>query len=438
MPALRRGSLCFGVFFLLASAKTLAAGFALDQHSAAELGTAYAGAAAVAEDPSTIADNPAGLVRLDRPQFVVSGTLVVPSLPFTNDGSTLITGTPISGPNADGGSAVPLPNVFASTPLTQDLALGLGVFPSFGLATDYPADWVGRYHAQTTNLTSIDFAPTIAYRVAPMLSIGLSPVARYTKITLSNAVDFGTIGAGFGIPGAVPGADDGSVKIKASDWSFGVNAGILLEPTTTTRVGIAYFYNNAAHLSGSAQFGRSTIGNIVSAASGAFVNTGVSGAVDYPNHLNVGMVQRLSPDLDIRAGVTWTQWSSFRELLIAFANPAQPDAVTNENWRDTYNIALGMTYTPAPNWVLRTGISYEQTPVRDASFRTPRLPDANRITPAIGAGYKLTDSTTIDLAYEHIFGGSVGLDVVSPTGDTLIGKTKLSADLVALQLTVRY
>lgn len=437
MGMIGRGSLAVLMLSILA-ANASAAGFTVNEHAAAELGTAYAGAAAAAEDASTIADNPAGLVWFDRAQFVVSGTLAVPSLPFTNTGSTLITGAPTPGANADGGSVVPLPNLFVSMPLTRDLAAGLGLFPAFGLATEYPGGWVGRYHALSTDLTSFDLAPTISYRVTPLLSVGLSPVARYTKVKFSNAIDFGTIGAGFGVPGAVPGGQDGAIKVKASDWSFGLNGGILLEPTPTTRVGIAYFYNGATHLSGTAEFARSAIGNIVAAASGAFANTGASGAIDYPDHFNVGVVQQLLPGIDIRAGLTWTRWSSFKQLRISFANPSQPSAVTVENWRDTYNVALGMTYALAPRWTLRAGIAYDQTPVRGAAFRTPRIPDANRITPAIGAGYKLTDSTRIDVAYEHIFGGLVGLDVTSATGDTLAGRTSLSADLLALQLTVRY
>lgn len=416
----------------------LPAGFGVIEHSAVQLGTANAGAAAAAEDASTIADNPAGLAPLSRPQLVISGTLGLPSLPFTNTGSRLVTGMPTSGPDANGGALAPLPNFFLSSPIVPNLTIGLGVFPSFGLATDYPSDWVGRYHALETHLTSIDFAPTIAYRVAPMLSVGVSPVARYTKVTFSNAIDFGTIGAGFGIPGAVPGADDGGVKVKASDWSFGLNGGILLEPTDTTRIGVSYFHNNAAHLSGSARFARSAIGNIVAAASGAFVDTDAAGPLDYPDHLSFGIVQKLSPDLDIRAGVTWTQWSSFKEQRISFANVNQPDAVTTENWRDTYNVALGMTYAPAPRWKLRLGISYDQTPITASIYRTPRLPDSDRITPAIGFGYELGDCATIDFAYQHMFGGTVGLDVVSASGDRLVGKTDFSADILALQFTFRH
>ena len=57
---------------------------------------------------------------------------------------------------------------------------------------------------------------------------------------------------------------------------------------------------------------------------------------------------------------------------------------------------------------------------------------------AIGAGYAWSDETRIDIAYEHIFDNTGSIDVSSPSGDRLSGKTRLSADIFALQLTLRY
>jgi long-chain fatty acid transport protein len=83
----------------LLSAEAFAAGFALNERSAASIGTASAGAAAAAEDASSIAFNPAGIAALNSTQLVATGTLYVPSLPFANNASLLATGIPIVGPN---------------------------------------------------------------------------------------------------------------------------------------------------------------------------------------------------------------------------------------------------------------------------------------------------------------------------------------------------
>lgn len=418
-----------------------AAGFAVqDYNSAAQLGTARAGAAAAGEDAASIADNPAGIARLTAPQIVGSGTIGLPQIPFTSRGSTLPTGAPIPGPNDDGDTPVLLPSFFWASPFRDGLSVGFGLFPAFGLATDYEHGYVGRYNALASELTSLDLAPTVAYQVMPGLSVGISPVARYTKVEFTNAIDFGSAGAGLGIPGSVPGANDGGAKLKVSAWSFAFNGGVLWEPTDTTRLGLAYFHNDATKVTGSATFslGQSAVGSVISAATGAFTNTGASSLIGLPDHANFGIIQKLTPDLDVRGGVTWTQWSSFKQELVTFTNPNQPPSLMIENWRDTVTLSLGTTYKLTPDIVLRGGLSYDETPVPDPQHRDLRLPDASRYGIAIGAGYALSDSTTIDVAYQHLFGGTVSMHVATSTADQIVGTTNLSADLLAFQVTYRY
>jgi len=421
---------------LIAYERSYGAAFTIDDQSARSLGTANAGAAAAAEDASTIASNPAGIARLEKFDFVVSTLIANPALSFTNTGSTLATGAPNPGRNDDGGAVVFFPNLFVASPLTAGLTAGLGIFPSFGLKTEYQPGWVGRYEAISSELTSLDIAPTLAYRLLPELSIGGGPVARYSQAKLTSAIDFGSLGAG--IPGSIPGGADGFGKVRGSDWSFGFNAGILIEPSPDTRLGLAYFYNQAARLSGgSAEFVRSNVGNVISALSGAFVNTDATARLPYPDHLNFGIVHEISPELDVRAGITWTLWHSMKELIIHFANPNQPDNVTVDDWHDTVAGSIGATYKVAPGLALRAGFSYDPTPVPDA-HREPRIPDANRLALAVGGGYAWSDDARIDLAYEHIFHHTGSIDTSSGSGDLLIGNTQLSADIFAVQLTLKY
>src|SRR5436309_4386415 len=122
------------------SGSAAAAGFAIQERAAAELGVGYAGAVAAAEDASSIADNPAGIARLTAPQLVVSGTFAVPSLPFTDAGSILPTGKPILGGEDNGGGFILIPNMYWAMPVWDGLSIGAGLFPSFGLATNYAAD----------------------------------------------------------------------------------------------------------------------------------------------------------------------------------------------------------------------------------------------------------------------------------------------------------
>jgi long-chain fatty acid transport protein len=422
----------------LAARGALAGGFAIDDRSASQLGVANAGAAAAGEDASTIADNPAGIAHLSSPQLVASGTFINAGLPFKNSGSVFPGGAPIGGANDDGGTFAPVPSFFYSSPVGDGLSAGIGLFSSFGLATDYNPTWVGRYQAQSTELTSIDLAPTLAYQLLPNLAVGISPVARYSKAKFATAIDFGAIGAGAGIPGAAPGSADGAIKIKGSGWSFAFNGGFLWEPTDTTRLGIAYFHNDSVTLTGGTKFERPTLGNVIAAATGTFINTAATTTLPLPDHLNLGIVQTISPELDLRAGLTWTQWSAFKEERFVFANPLQPDAVTNESWHDTVTVSVGGTYKLTPDLVLRAGLGFDQTPIPDPQHRDARLPDASRIETAIGFGYSITPATSVDVAYEHLFGDTVKINEATATGDLIVGTTHLSADIFAVQLTVRF
>src|SRR5712675_3078788 len=77
-------------------------GFQLRENSASALGNAFAGAAASAEDPSIIANNPAGMTELSGNQVSGDISIVVPSGVFSGMGLTA-TRQPISGGN--GGDA---------------------------------------------------------------------------------------------------------------------------------------------------------------------------------------------------------------------------------------------------------------------------------------------------------------------------------------------
>src|SRR5260221_14130978 len=131
------GSALAAVTLMLFGRGALAAGFGIEDRSASQLGTANAGAAAAAEDASTIADNPAGIARLASPELVASGTFINPSLPFRNSGSVFPNGAPIGGANDDAGTFAPGPSCFFSSPVRHGLSARIGLFSSLGLAAHY-------------------------------------------------------------------------------------------------------------------------------------------------------------------------------------------------------------------------------------------------------------------------------------------------------------
>lgn len=77
----------FAAWLLAQAGAANAAGFALIEQSGSGMGNAYAGAAATAEDASTIFFNPAGMTYLPDSQLVVALHAIRPSAEFGNDDS---------------------------------------------------------------------------------------------------------------------------------------------------------------------------------------------------------------------------------------------------------------------------------------------------------------------------------------------------------------
>lgn len=435
----------FAVLLAVTASQTHAAGFALIEQSASGLGNAYAGAAASAEDASTVFYNPAGLMLLKGNQVVASGHVIVPSAKFANSGSTinpLVGGGAISGGNGgDAGSTAFVPNFYYAHQLSNGFVLGLGVNAPFGLKTEYASDWVGRYHAIESELTTVGINPVIAYNANDDLAVGVGMIAQYADATLSNAIDFGTVCLGSALaafcPGAgvLPQAADGIGKVEGDDWGFGYNFGILYSITDTSRVGFNYRSKIKQTLEGDADFtvpaSFTTLLN--GAGSTQFSDTGAEASVTLPETASLSLYHALDDRWAILADATWTRWSRFDELRVNFDNPLQADSVTPENWENSMRYSLGVNYRLDARWLLRTGMAYDETPVPNATDRTPRIPDSSRRWLAVGASYRSSDTLRFDIGYAHLFISDAPIDNTNSLGHTLTGEYESSVDILSAQ-----
>ncbi len=427
-----------------------AAGFAVIENNASGQGNAYAGAAAVAEDASTIFFNPAGMTRLSKRQVVSSGHLIIPDADFDNKGSTdsaLLGGNPLSGSDDDGGFLAIVPNLYVVYPLQNGITLGLGINAPFGLKTDYDDDWVGRYHAVESDLRTVNINPSIAFKVNDALSLGAGLNVQYADVILSSAIDFGAIcvaalgGGTCASLGALPQQADGFVELtadNASNLTFGFNLGLLYEFSNATRVGLSYRSEIEHDVKGDADF-RVPSAAAFALGGGAFVDTDLEATVTLPESISLSFYHELNNKLALLADTTWTGWSSFEELRIEFDNPAQPDGVTTEDWDDSWRVSLGAIYSLNPKWQLRGGLAYDQTPIPNSKFRTPRVPGNDRTWVSLGATWFYNDVFTFDFGYSHLFIPDTDIDnelesSVPTATPTLTGTYEASVDILSAQV----
>lgn len=432
------------------STPVFSSGFALIENSASGQGNAFAGAAAYAEDASTVWFNPAGMMKLEDAQIVIAGHFISPGSSFSNTGSTDAFGTPLSGPDDDGGIDALVPNFYWVTEIDEHMKFGLGINAPFGLKTHYDDSWKGRYHAVETDLQTININPGIAYRVNEQLSIGGGVNVMLADVVLSSMVDFGSLCvAQLGATactalGNTPQGADGFADLSGDnydDLGFGINLGLMYDIDAHTRLGVAWRSEIKMKVTGDAKFTVPASAHFVQDA-GLFVNSGLKAEVTLPQSFSVSVAR----DMDkwkLLADITWTGWSSFNELRIRYDNALQPDTVTTENWNDTFRYSVGADYTLDQKWTLRGGLAYDETPIPDAAQRTPRIPGNSRTWLSLGGSYHIDTSFIIDVGYSHLFVSDTPINntfesSVPTLAATINGSYDSSVDILSAQLRWNY
>ncbi|MBI1195436.1 MAG: hypothetical protein GC138_06300 [Gammaproteobacteria bacterium] len=433
-----------------------ASGFALIEQSASGQGNAFSGASTSAEDPSVMYFNPAAMTLVRGRQATIGAHYIHPKASFTNQGSTTaaaVGAAALTGPDADGGKNGYVPNLYYLQHLNPDLVLGLGINAPFGLSTEYPSDWVGRYHAVKSELKSVNINPSIAWRLDDKWSFGAGVSAQYVDVKLSSAVDMGSacaavvvaLGAG-AVPAcaaaATPQSSDGFASLKGNDWSYGFNLGVLFEPTQDSRIGLSYRSKVSQNVSGDATFTGPAAVLATLRATGSFVDTTLHADVTLPESTSLGYYLQVNKDLSVMADWTWTHWSRFKELRIDY-DSAQADSVTTESWKNTNRFSIGANLRVDPALMLRGGLAYDQTPVPDPQHRTARIPDNSRRWLSLGVSWDMTPAARLDVGYSHLFVSNTSINntlesSVPTLNATLNGSYSSSVDIVSAQVNWRY
>jgi long-chain fatty acid transport protein len=429
---------------LLLSTSALAGGFELRESSAHAQGTAYAGAAASDDDPSFLFYNPAAAGGVQTWDVSINGTglLLGSSGNFTG---TTAAGTPAGGVTNPTGfvSNDFIPSIAARLRLTDQLAVGLSVSTPWGEVTKYPFDWTGRYYAMTTRLTSINIQPVISYQVWPSLTFAAGPQIQYLNAELSEAIDFGTIGAGLGFPGAVPGGDDGFVQLHGNSWAAGYTLGAMWKPSRDFSFGVTYRSGIDQTLSGSENFtyDDARIAATINALTGAFSDSGGSTDLPTPASVFAGGRYNIDSRWTALAGLEWTNWSALHQLLVVPSNPANPQSLTVLDWNNSWFGSLGVEYRVDDQWKLRLGTAYDEAAAPSATVE-PRIPDVNRYWISGGVGYAWSEVVDFDLAVSHLFTphSTINQSVLQPGNDirgSLFGQSSTDATIVSLQLVLK-
>lgn len=381
--------IALAVASILGGASTLAsaAGFALIEQSASGMGNAFAGAAATAEDASTVFYNPAGMSRLEGSQITVGGHLIDLSAKFSNSGSSkpaAIVTNPLGGNGGDAGGIAVVPNFYFVMPIGDRLNFGVGVNAPFGLKTEYDDNWAGRFQGIKSELMTINVNPALSFKVNDVFSVGVGANYQRLKAELTNAVVLGP-------------NTEGRAKLEADDDAWGWNAGVLFQPTSSTKIGASYRSKLNYKLDGTTTVTTAT-GAVVAPASGP-----TTAAVTLPDSFSLSLAQKLNDQWEFLADATYTKWSEINRInIVDSTNGTLRDSLVLD-FDNTWRYSIGANYKLNDGWTLKGGVAYDQSPVKGATTRSVRLPDNDRTWLSLGASMKILNSGKLDFGYSHLF-----------------------------------
>lgn len=406
-----------------------ASAFQLYEQDGAGVGDYHAGGAASADTASTEWYNPAGMIRLKHQQLSIGGTIINTNIPFsgTVETNTVNPGAPVT-VNAQGGGFNFVPNMHYVAPINDDIAVGFGINVPFGLKTDYGAGTNLRYVATLTKIQAIDITPAIAFRLNRVISLGIGLDFAYVQGEFNQVAGLAA--------GPNPAANDTTSVNKGHDWGKGAHFGLLAQFTPSTRFGLAYHTQIVNHMKGASTF-KGPLANGVTG--GTEINNNLRTDFTLPAWTEFSAFHQIDKKWSIMGTVMYTQWSVFKQLTlrnVAAVTANDTRIVVNENYRNTWNVALGAHYQATQKWLLKAGVGWDETPSRTAQ-RNVQLPDSNRIALALGAQYQVFKNLFLDAGYTHLFSNKAAVNVtqrVDIATTTTIGSVKGDANIIGLQL----
>jgi len=333
---------------------------------AAGMGGAFTG---LANDPSAIYFNPAGISFQSGMNLMVGSTFVSPTSQYQNPAysNTIYKQKSLF---------FIIPQVFFTYEWEYGLTFGAGIYAPYGLGTEWEKGWVGDYYARKTDLQNIHFAGVVSYKVMENLSVAGSFAYSYASAVLEKKGD--KIGLA------------GDVSLEGSGSGFHVGLSALYKPIDNLSIGVNYKLGTELKMSGDIKFSGDRVKSVTDGNEGTGEVT-----LPIPASLNVGVAYNVMSDLTITADYNWNQWSKYDKLEIINTDKNITLSSSPRNWKNTNTYRIGAEYRGVEDFAFRIGYLIDSDPV-DTKYSEPSLPDAGRTGYTFGAGYQIMEGLNID------------------------------------------
>ena len=344
---------------------------------------AYAGAASGGIGLSSMAWNPATITMFPGRNSSWNFTYLNASAEYDPTRPTRLTtpSIPIGlaggldrGSGNIGGQGSFVPASYGSWQINDRLWFGYTLGAPFGLRSkpEYQV-YGGQTYGRSAKVRTVNFAPTIGYKVNDWLSVGAAIQGQFIHTNLKQATSVTPIAS--------------NAIIDGTSFDFGYKLGVTITPWQGGSLGIGY---------------RSSIRQTLK---GDFAQTGVyfpiKANLNLPDSVVVGFSQQINDQWQAHVGAEWTNWSKFRRIPLVNAVTNRPFNSLNFVYDDSWFFSTGVEYKYNDQWTLRAGVAYELSAVNDSN-RTVFISDNDRLWLSAGLTYQLTEKLKVDLGYTFI------------------------------------
>ncbi|MCB4204699.1 outer membrane protein transport protein [Deferribacterales bacterium Es71-Z0220] len=429
----------FHKLFLLFTLITLPAlvfanGFQINEQGVKSLGMGGA-FVAQADNPDAVYYNPAGITQLEGAQISLGLSPITPTVTFDSDQT---------GKSTDAKKQTfYIPIFYATLKATDRVSVGFGTFSNYGLATEWPSDWEGRYITGGTKaeIVTLTLNPNLAVKVTDKLSLAVGVDIQKMEVTLENKLKIVPYEEGYILLNG-----DGDSQLKADDWAYGYNVALHYSITKNWKAGISYrskikheIKDGTASISlPSGNLYNSTFTGILSSTPAMSIQKTGSTDITLPDILYIGTSYKLGK-FTFELDGQWTGWSSYDKLEVTFEDGSVQSKP--KDWDDVWAIRFGMQYKVNDMLDLRAGLIRDYSPIPDETL-DPLVSSGDRWLYALGFGLNF-ENLSIDFAYNYLddenrtFNNKVGSEAPYDENNPMTGEFK-SADAHIFGISVTY
>ena len=403
---MRNSFLAFLAAILLFPAQAYPGGFLVYNHDATANSLALAYTAQVAT-PAAVLYNPAAINQIEGTKCLTSATIITYKSAFHSYQTGKKT-------KQDDHLFI-LPSFFATKKFNDKWSAGIGSFSYYGLTTDWPNDWEGRYISTFAQLRTFFFNAVLSCQVTPKLSLAGGINGVYSDVKQRKNINLAPL-------------PDGRARFKGDDIGWGYNIALLYRINDKIKVGLSYRSSIAMTYKGDVKF------HVPKFLKDLVPEGGASLDIDLPAMLDTGICYSFNNRWSIETDMLWTEWRSYDKLDVKYGKRvpkimAKSAAPIIRNYHNTFSFSCGVSFKATDSMTFRAGYLFDPSAVPEENT-DPVLPDSDKDIFGIGMEYRKGRLTVNISDYVSIY----RRQCVRNNRDGLNGRYETQVNMIAFSL----